>query len=139
MQFRRKLELPQYTKYGDNILMDSHSQSKLPHQIDYSLSHYKPPHTLHKFLMDCTRDYGESYNIIVTRKKIPKWFNHQSIESSISFWIGPEFPTIAVCFASHLVPLKDTDANNDKYVLLVMMKSVGIVMSTFSPTVIRDF
>ena len=121
MQFRRKLELPQNTKYGDNILMDSHSQRKLPHQIDYStkidysLSHYKPPHTLHELLMDCTRDSGESYEIMVTGKKIPKWFNHQSIESSISFWIGPEFPTIAVCFAFHLVPLKDSDANNDKY------------------------
>ena len=121
MQIRRKLELPQNTKYGDNILMDSHSQRKLPHQIDYStkidysLSHYKPPHTLHEFLMYSTRDYGESYDIVVTGKKIPKWFNHQSIENSISFWIGPEFPTIAVCFAFHLVPLKDSDANNDKY------------------------
>ena len=121
MQFRRKLELPQNTKYGDNILMDSHSQHKLPHQIDYSskidysLSHYKPPHTLHALLMDYTRDCGESYDIIVTGKKIPKWFNHQSIESSISFWIGPKFPTIAVCFAFHLVPLKDSYANNDKY------------------------
>ena len=115
MQFRRKLELPQNTKYGDNILMDSHSQRKLPHQIDYSLSHYKPPDTLHEFLMDYTRNDGESYEITVPGKKIPKWFNHQSIESSISFWIGPEFPTIAVCLAFHLVPLKDSDANHDKY------------------------
>ncbi|XP_030961150.1 TMV resistance protein N-like [Quercus lobata] len=121
LQFRRKLELPQNTKYGDNILMDSHSQRKLPHQvdystkIDYSLFHYKPPHTVHEFLMDSTRDYGESYDIIVTGKKIPKWFNHQSTESSISFWIGPEFPTIAVCLGFHLVPLKDSYANNDKY------------------------
>ena len=120
MQFRRKLELPQNTKYGDNILMDSHLQRKLPYQIDYSTKidyslHYKPPHTLHEFLMDSARDYGESYYITVTGKKIPKWFNHQSIESSISFWIGPEFPTIAVCLAFHLVPLKDNDANNDKY------------------------
>ena len=123
MQFRRKLELPQNTKYGDNILMDSHSQRKLPHRIDYStkidfsLSYYKPPHSLHEFLMDCLENNGDSYsyNIIVTGKKIPKWFNHQSIESSISFWIGPEFPTIAVCLAFHLVPLKYGDANNDKY------------------------
>ena len=121
MQFRRKLGLPQNTKYGDNILMDSHSQHKLPHQIDYSSkidyssSHYEPPHTLHEFLMDYTGDCGESYDITVTGKKIPKWFNHQSIESSISFWIGPKFPTIAVCFAFHLFPLKDSYANNDKY------------------------
>ena len=127
MQFRRKLELPQNTKYEDNILMDSHSHRKLSHQInysskidypsktDFSLSLYKPSCTLHVFLMDSIQDYGESYNIIVTRKKIPKWFNHQSIENSISFRIGPEFPTIALCFAFHLVPLKGSYGNNDKY------------------------
>ena len=64
MQFRRKLELPQNTKYGDNILMDSHSQSKLPHQIDYStkiddsLSHLKPSHTLHELLQNTK--YGDN-------------------------------------------------------------------------------
>ncbi|XP_030959236.1 TMV resistance protein N-like [Quercus lobata] len=127
LQLRRKLELPQNTKYGDNILMDSYSRCKLSHQIDYSskigcsskidysLSLFKPSRTLHEFLMNSIRDYRESYNIIVTGKKIPKWFNHQSIESSISFWIGPKFPTIAVCLAFHLVPLKDSYANNDKY------------------------
>ena len=127
MQLRRKLELPQNTKYGDNILMDSYSHCKLSHQIDYSskigcsskidysLSLFKPSRTLHEFLMNSIRDYRESYNIIVTGKKIPKWFYHQSIESSISFWIGPKFPTVAVCFAFHLVLLKDSYANNDKY------------------------
>ena len=121
MQFRRKLELPQNTKYEDNTLMDSHSRCKLSHQInyssriDFSVPLIRPSHTLHEFMMNSIRDYGESYNIIVTGKKIPKWFNHQSIENSISFWIGPEFPTIAVCFAFHLVPLKGSYANNDKY------------------------
>ena len=120
MQFRRKLELPQNTKYEDNTLMDSHSRCKLSHQInyssriDFSVPLIRPSHTLHEFMMNSIRDYGESYNIIVTGKKIPKWFNHQSIESSISFWIGPKFPTIAVCFAFHLVPLEDSYDNNDK-------------------------
>ncbi|KAF3943807.1 hypothetical protein CMV_029664 [Castanea mollissima] len=112
LQFRRKLELPQNTKYEDNIL--SH-QIDYSSKIDYSLSLYKPSHNLHAFLMDFIKDYEESYSIVVPGKKIPKWFNHQSIESSISFWIGPKVPTIAVCLAFHLVPLKDSNANNDKY------------------------
>ena len=75
-----------------NILVDSHS-----HQIDYSsqlpLSKFflieeelRP--TLDAYLID----FGERYNFIVLEEKIPKWFNHQSIESSISFWVGPKFP-----------------------------------------------
>ena len=31
--------------------------------------------------------------------EIPNWFNHQCNENSISFLIGPEFPSIALCFA----------------------------------------
>ena len=97
----------------DNVLMDSHSHQNLSHQNDYSsqLSLFNPLRTLHTFLID----YGERYEIIVPGKKIPKWFNHQSIESSISFWVGPRFPTIALCLAFHLVPLKDSYASNDKY------------------------
>ena len=33
------------------------------------------------------------------RAEIPNWFNHQCNENSISFLIGPEFPSIALCFA----------------------------------------
>ena len=97
-----------------NVLVDSNS-----HQIDYSsqlpLSKFflieeelRP--TLDAYLID----FGERYNIVVLEKKIPKWFNHQSIESSISFWVGPEFPTFVFCIAFHLVPLNDNCANNDK-------------------------
>ena len=54
--------------------------------------------------------FEENYDIIVPRKKIPKWLNHQSIESSILFRVGLEFPTLAFCVAFHLVRLTDSYA-----------------------------
>ena len=62
-----------------------------------------------------TIDLAEKYDIRVPEKKIPKWFNHQSTKSSILFWVGPKFPSFAFCVAFHLVPLKDSYANNDSY------------------------
>ena len=35
--------------------------------------------------------------------EIPNWFNHQSNGNSISFLIGPEIPTIALCVAIKLI------------------------------------
>ena len=102
------------------VLMDSHSHCKLLHQIDYSsqvsLSKLMAIQdelfpTLDTHLIDC----GEIYDIKVPGKENPNWINHQSIESSISFWVGPVFPSIAVYVVFHLIPLKDSYANNDKY------------------------
>ena len=124
MQFGRKFGLPQVMKclgVKGNVLMDLHSHCKLSHQIDLSswvsLSKfdeiiYESFPTLDVYL---TIDLVEKYDIRLPRKKIPKWFNHQSTESSILFWVGPEFPTFAFCVAFHLVPLKDSYANNDSY------------------------
>ena len=39
--------------------------------------------------------------------EIPNWFNHQSNGNSISFLIGPEFPTIAVCVSVAIEMIKD--------------------------------
>ena len=114
MQFGRFLELSPNMKCSSekgNVLADSHS-----HWIDYSsqlpLSKY---FLFEKELFPTHDEYmielGERYSITVPEKKIPKWFNHQSIESSISFWVGPEFSTFAFCIAFHLVPLKDSYAN----------------------------
>ena len=38
---------------------------------------------------DCT--------IIFWGTDMPKWFNHQSVESSIFFWVGRKFPKLVVC------------------------------------------
>nr|XP_023914306.1 TMV resistance protein N-like [Quercus suber] len=123
LQFGRNLGLSPNMKCSgvkQKVLMDSHSHRKFLNQIDcfsrVSLSKIDTIHdesfpTLDAHLVDL----GERYDIMVPGKKIPNWINHQSIESSISFWVGPEFPSIAVCVALHLVPLKDSYANNDKY------------------------
>ena len=43
----------------------------------------------------------------VPGNEIPNWFNHQSVGSSISFWVGPGFPKFALCLVvgtkDHLV------------------------------------
>ncbi|XP_030958296.1 disease resistance-like protein DSC1 [Quercus lobata] len=123
LQFGRNLGLSPNIKCSGvkhKVLMDSHSHGKLKNQIDcssrVSLSKLDAIQdesfpTLDTYLVD----FGESYGIRGPGKKIPSWINHQSIESSISFWVGPEFPSIAVCVALHLVPLKDSYTNNDNY------------------------
>ena len=123
MQFGRILGLSLNIKCSGvkhKVLMDSHSHRKLSNQINFSsqvsLSKFYAIEdesfpTLDAYLVD----YGEIYGIKVPGKKIPNWINHQSIESSISFWVGSKFPSIVVCVAFHLIPLKNSYANNDNY------------------------
>ena len=98
--------------------MDSHLHHKL--SVDYSswvsLSKFNAiEYESFPTLDVCLCDLGERYEIQVPGKKIPNWINNQSIGSSISFWVGAKFPTIAIFVALHLIPLKDSYDNNDKY------------------------
>ena len=120
MQFGRKLGLTQDMKCS-GVKIDLHSHHKLLHLIDFSsqvsisklrVLLFKSLPTLDAHLVS---DIVEIYDIRVPGKKIPKWFNHQSTESSIFFWVGLEFPTVALCVAFHLVSLKDGYADNDSY------------------------
>ena len=120
MQFGRKLGLPQDMKCS-SVKIDFHSHHKLSHQIDFSSRV-----SISKLLVLLVEsfpnlgaylasDLAEVYDIKVPGKKIPKWFNHQSTESTILFWVGPEFPIVALCVVFHLVPLKDSYIDNDSY------------------------
>ena len=37
------------------------------------------------------------YQITIPGNEIPIWFNHQCMGNYVSFWIGPEIPTFALC------------------------------------------
>ncbi|KAK7837199.1 putative disease resistance protein rpp1, partial [Quercus suber] len=70
---------------GD-ILMDIGPSTRFSHQVlSPSFSSYEDD--------DC--------EIIVPGIEIPSWFNfnHQSVENSISFWVGWEIPKITLCIA----------------------------------------
>ena len=110
MQFGRTLGLPQNmacSGVGGDVLMDSQSSNRLSHQID--LSSWCHPSEITEFRDDFLAsqynlrnfyedDTGCECHIKVPGNEIPKWFNHQSVESYISLWVGPEFPTIALSF-----------------------------------------
>ncbi|XP_030958559.1 TMV resistance protein N-like [Quercus lobata] len=121
LQFGRILVLPQNMAcFGvrDEKLLDFQSPRRLSQQTD--LPTWVPPSKFSEFQSEfCKgeywlRDYYDDdtpcdCHIILPGNKIPKWFNHQSIESSISLWVGPEFPAFALCVAFCLVDEDEYD------------------------------
>ncbi|XP_065634980.1 disease resistance protein RUN1-like isoform X2 [Quercus suber] len=56
-----------------------------------------------------------SFEVAGRKNDIPNWFNHQRDGNLISFSIGPEFPTIALCIA---FGMQDFLCNCDYYVFI---------------------
>ena len=84
MQFREIIglspNLPPCLGVTSHMLMDPHSSTTRSLASETPLSEYK-------------------FVVTVDENEIPNWFNHQRDGNLISFSIGPEFPTIALCVA----------------------------------------
>ena len=84
MQFREIIglspNLPPCLGVTSHMLMDPHSSTTRSLASETPLSEYK-------------------FVVTVDENEIPNWFNHQRDGNLISFLIGPEFPTIALCVA----------------------------------------
>ena len=57
-----------------------------------------------KFCAPDPVDDGFWFDLVLPGTKIPKWFNHQSVRSSISFSIGSESLALAFCVALKIEP-----------------------------------
>uniref|UniRef100_A0A2N9IK80 ADP-ribosyl cyclase/cyclic ADP-ribose hydrolase n=1 Tax=Fagus sylvatica TaxID=28930 RepID=A0A2N9IK80_FAGSY len=86
-EFRDIPRLPRSIRYVDLSncdSLDSSSSTKLFHQF-------------REMIMGPQSSTTNYLSFKVPGNEIPNWFNHQSVGSSISFWVGPGFPNFALC------------------------------------------
>ena len=118
--------------------MDSQSSSRLWQQTDFSS--WVPRHKFFEFKSEFRksqywlRDYYDDdtpcdCHVIIPGNKIPKWFNHESVESSISLWVGSKLPTFALCVAFCL-------ADEDEYDFVCV---VDIFINGHKGTLVKKF
>ena len=60
--------------------------------------------------MDPSFSNDDGCELVLPRIEIPKWFNHQSVQNSLSFQVGREFQKLIVCFTFRLVEVEATKA-----------------------------
>ena len=60
--------------------------------------------------MDPSFSNDDGCELVLPRIEIPKWFNHQSVQNSVSFQVGREFQKLIVCFTLRLVEVEATKA-----------------------------
>ncbi|KAK7845350.1 hypothetical protein CFP56_009469 [Quercus suber] len=98
-----------------HTLLDSQSRSRLLNQVieligispnrvcgrARSTNYFPSESEAGDISMD--RQFYNHYRIpnhtsLLGETEMPKWFNHQSVENPIDFWVGRKFPKLAICF-----------------------------------------
>ncbi|XP_050260320.1 disease resistance protein RPV1-like isoform X5 [Quercus robur] len=73
----------------------------------------------------------EDYELILPGSEIPKWFNHQSVGNSISFWVGPDCDYLKFAYCVVLEP------NEWNATVQVSLKFNGIKLIYWTPPRIK--
>ena len=68
---------------------------------------------------------SEYHSVVEGENEIPYWFNHQSNGNSISFLIGPEIPTIALCVAIEIIEdIMEDDGCDFNYHVVILINGI---------------
>nr|POF27034.1 hypothetical protein CFP56_31978 [Quercus suber] len=76
-------------------------------------------------------------NVLFWGTEMPNWFNHQSVDNSIVFFVGHKFPKLAVCFVSgqdDFIGFLDISINGYENCGYKSIDLLGNHLCLFSPT-----